>query len=135
MSQINLREGEIKELKEENHKLKQELGQNTEEGNKNVNERKQLQKKVSELKEKIIGKVPLQGSTHIIWDTLSMEVTKFRPYLNYVNDKILMVDMDFQRCKVVNETLDNKPLDTTQNAIDFLNTLTYEYMQEMGIRD
>ena len=43
--------------------------------------------------------------------------------------------MAFQRCKVVNETMDKKPLDTTHNVINLLNTLTYEDMQEMGIRD
>ena len=93
-----------------------------------LNERKQLQKKVNELKEKITGKVPLHGAKHVIWDALLVEVTNFRPYLNYVNDKILMVDMAFQRCKVINETIDKKPLDTAHNAIDFLNTLNYKYM-------
>ena len=64
-----------------------------------------------------------------------MEVTKVISYLNYVNDKILIVDVVFQRCKVVNETLYKKSLDTTHNVINLLNTLTYEDMQEMGIRD
>ena len=64
-----------------------------------------------------------------------MEITKFRFYLNYVNDRSLIMDMDFQTCKVVNEALDKKPIETTHNAIDFLNTLTYEDMQEMGIKD
>ena len=94
-----------------------------------------MQKKVNEFNEKVIGKTPLQGAKHIIWDTLAIEITKFRPYLNYVNDKKLIVDMAFQRFKMVNENLDKKPLDTTQNTINFLNTLTYEDMQEMGIKD
>ena len=64
-----------------------------------------------------------------------MEIINFIRYLNYVNDKSLIVDMAFQICKVVNENIDKKPLDTTHNAINFLNTLTYEGMQEMGIRD
>ena len=34
MLQINLREGKIKELKEKNHRLKQEMAQNMEENNK-----------------------------------------------------------------------------------------------------
>ena len=64
-----------------------------------------------------------------------MEVTKVISYLNYVNDKILIVDVLFQRCKVVNETRHKKSLDTTHNVINLLYTLTYEDMQEMGIRD
>ena len=36
---------------------------------------------------------------------------------------------------MVNENLDKKPLEAAQNAVNFLKTLTYEDMQEMGIRD
>ena len=36
---------------------------------------------------------------------------------------------------MVNENLAKKSLDTTPNAINFLNTLRYEDMQEIGIRD
>ena len=135
MSQINLREWEIKELKEENHKLRQELAQNIEERNTVLNERKKPKKKSNELKKKIRGKVSLHGARHLIWDGLSVEDTKFKPYLNYVNDKSLMVYMAFQICKVVNETMYKKSLDTTHSVIDLLNTLTYEDMQEMEIRD
>ena len=39
--------------------IKQEMAQNIEEKNTILNERKQLQKKVSELKEKVAGKIPL----------------------------------------------------------------------------
>ena len=61
MSQINLREEEIKEFKEENQELKQDLARNTEEKNKVLNENKRLQKKFNELKDKITGKLTLQG--------------------------------------------------------------------------
>ena len=60
MSQINLRDGEIKELREENHKLRWELVHNTEENNKALGERKQLQNKFNDLKDKITGKFPFQ---------------------------------------------------------------------------
>ena len=42
MSHINLREGEIKELKEGNVKIKQELAQIIEQRNKILGEKKQL---------------------------------------------------------------------------------------------
>ena len=54
------------------------MAQNIEEKNTILNERKQLQKKVSELKEKVAGKILLQGAKHLIWDALSVEFTKFR---------------------------------------------------------
>ena len=36
---------------------------------------------------------------------------------------------------MVNENLDKKPLETSQNVVKFLKTLTYEEMREMAIRD
>ena len=42
--------------------------------------------------------------------------------------------MDFQRCKVINETLDKKPLEIAQNAVNFFNKRTYVDMQDMGIK-
>ena len=62
----------IKELKEENEKIKLELARIIEEKNKTLNDKIQLHKKFNELKERIIGKSPLQGAKHLIWDTLSM---------------------------------------------------------------
>ena len=49
MSQINLREGEIKELKEGNVQLNHELDQIIEERNKLSSEKKQLQKRINKL--------------------------------------------------------------------------------------
>ena len=135
MSQINLREGEIKELKEGNVQLKHELDKIIEEINKLSGEKKQLQKRINELNGKMIGKLPLQGAKHLIWDTLTIEITKFRSYLNFVNNKNAIVDLALQRCKLVNENLDKKPLETAQNDVKFLKKLTYEDMQETTIRD
>ena len=114
-----MREGEIKELKEGNVQLKHELDKIIEERNKLSGEKKQLEKKINELNENMIGKVPLQGAKHIIWDTLTIEITKFRSYLNFVNDKNVIVDLALQICKLENENLEKKPLDTAQNVVNF----------------
>ena len=50
MSQVSLKDVEIKELKEENEKIKLELARNIEEKNKTLNDKSQLHKKFSELK-------------------------------------------------------------------------------------
>ena len=92
-------------------------------------------KKVNELKERNTGKAPLQGSKHIIWDTLSIEVTKFRNYLNFINDQSALVNLANQRLKLANETMEKKPLNTAQNALNLLNSLTYKKLQDIGIKD
>ena len=87
------------------------------------------------MKEKNIGKGPLQGAKHIIWDTLSIEITKFRHYLNFINDQSILINLAHQRLKLVNEHMERRPLTTTQNTLNFLNSLTYQKLHDMGIKD
>ena len=94
--------------------------------NKTLNDKIQLQKKFNELKERSIEKAPLQGSKHLIWDTVSMEITKFRHYLNFIDDQSALVNLATQRQKLANETMEKKPLNIAQNALNFLNSLTYQ---------
>ena len=103
--------------------------------NKILQDRNQLQKKFNELKEKIIGKGPLQGAKHIIWDTLSIEITKFRHHLNFIDDQCILINLAHQRLKLVNEHMGKRPLSTAQNALNFLNSLTYQKLHDMGIKD
>ena len=104
MSQVSLKEVEIKGLKDENERIKSELAKSIQEKNKAWNEKSQLLKKFNELKERNIGKDPLQGVKHLIWDTLSMEITKFRHYLNFIDDESALVNLAAQRLKLENET-------------------------------
>ena len=64
-----------------------------------------------------------------------MEITKFRHYLNFNDDQSTLVNLANQRLKLVNETMERKPLSTTQNALNFLNSLTYKKLQDIGVKD
>ena len=90
-------------------------------------------KKFNELKERNTGKAPLQGAKNIIWDTLSVEVTKIRHYLNFIDDQSALVNLATQRLKLANETMEKKPLNTAQNALNFLNFLTYQSCRRYGL--
>ena len=105
MSQVSLKEVEIKGLKDENENIKLELAKSIEEKNKSWNEKNQLQKKFNELRERNTGKSPLQGAKHLIWDILSIEITKFRHYLIFINDESALVNLSAQRLKLENETM------------------------------
>ena len=135
MSQVSWKKIEIKELKEENEKIKSELAKSLEEKNKAWNDKTQLQKTFNDLKERNIGKAPLQGAKHLLWDTLSMEITKFRHYLNFIDDEIALVNLATQILKLANEIMEKEPLNTTHNTLNFLKPLTYQNLQDMGIRD
>lgn len=49
--------------------------------------KKQLNDKWFKANTKFIGKVPLFKARCIIWDHISLEVTKFREYLNLVDEE------------------------------------------------
>ena len=102
------------------------MAKSIEEKNKAWNEKSQLQNKFNELKERNIRKAPLQGAKHLIWDTLSVEITKFRHYLNFIDVESALVNLAAQRLKLTNETMEKKPLNTAHNAVNFLNSLTYQ---------
>ena len=46
-----------------------------------------------------------------------------------------MVNLANQKLKLVNETTERKPLGTAQNALNFLNSLTYQKLQDIGVKD
>ena len=71
----------------------------------------------------------------MIWDTLSVEITKFRHYLNFIDDESALVNLAAQRLKLANETMEKKSLNTAHNAVNFLNSLTYQNLYDIGIKD
>ena len=121
MSQVSLKDEAIKELKAENEKIKAELAKVNESKKQILQDRNQLQKKFNEIKEKSIGKGPLRGEKHIIWDTLSIEITKFRHHLNIIDDLSILINLAHQRLKLVNEHMEKRALTTPQNTLNFLN--------------
>jgi FtsZ-binding cell division protein ZapB len=135
MSQVKLKDVEIEELKQENQKLKQEAAQRSEKSNQIQKEHNCLQEKVSKLKSRIKGKVPLQGAKHLLWDSLAVDITKFRQYLNFVDDKSIVASTTLHRCVIVNETLLKRPLEWAQNAINLLNAVSNAYLQTIGVKD
>ena len=64
-----------------------------------------------------------------------IEATKIRPYLTYIKNNGMVVNVSRKSCTVVKETLDRKPTDTAQNTINFVNTLFEEELKTMGIKD
>jgi len=77
----------------------------------------------------------LQRDKHIIWDFIFVEVSKFRAYMNFINDKDSMAIKNKSRCIVLNETLVKIPLEWAQNAINLLNSIPTTELQTIGVKD
>jgi predicted nucleic acid-binding Zn-ribbon protein len=73
MSQVSLKEGEIKGLKENMEKLEQEVRTKDEKISQVQKEKVVLQEKINKLNSRLRGKSLLQGAKHIIWDSIAVE--------------------------------------------------------------
>jgi peptidoglycan hydrolase CwlO-like protein len=71
MSQVSLKEGEIKGMKGSIEKLKQELHAKDERIAQFQKENEVLQERINKLKVRLRGKGLLQGGKHIIWDSIA----------------------------------------------------------------
>ena len=118
MSQVSLKEGEIKGLKGSIEKLKQEMQAKDERVAQFQKENEVLQERIDKLKIRLRGKGLLQGANHIIWDSIVVESTKFKAYLNFINDKDNIAIIARSKCTIVNETLAKKQSKWDQNAIN-----------------
>ena len=117
MSQVSLKDEEIKGLKENILKLQQE--------EKNLHKsKKSLQQTIDKQKLKMNEKLQLQGSKHVIWDQITVEVTKLWDFLNFVEDKIVLVVISLVKYEVANELMQRTPSEKAQNSITFLSHLS-----------
>jgi hypothetical protein len=98
-------------------------------------ENEMLQERIDEVKMKLRGKGLLQGANNIIWDSIAIEAAKFIVYLNFINDKERIVITTRSRCTVVNETLEKKPLEWAQNAINILKSIHITKPHTIGVKD
>jgi FtsZ-binding cell division protein ZapB len=135
MSQVSLKTGEIKSLKENLEKLKQEMKVKDEKLAQLHRENHDLQERVNKIKTRFKGKMLLQGAKHVIWDAIAMEVAKFISYLNFINDKDNIVATARNICTIVNEMLAKKPSKWAQNSIDLLNAIPTVDLQTIGVKD
>jgi hypothetical protein len=94
-----------------------------------------LQEMIDKLKMRLRGKGMLQRAKHIIWDSITVEASKFRVYLNFNNDKDIISITARSRLTVVNETLAKKSSEWAQNAINRLNSIPTIDLQTVGVKD
>jgi hypothetical protein len=102
MSQVSLKMGEIKGIKGDIEKLKQEMKTKYERMPQFQKENQSLEERVDKIKIRLRGKGLFQGAKHIIWDSIDVEATKFKVYLNFINDKYSMAIIARSRCTIVN---------------------------------
>lgn len=84
---------------------------------------------------KLKGKLQLQGFKNLILDQIGVEIDGFWEYLNYMKDKIYLVDSSLTKCNVVEEVLQQRPIKKSQSTIKFLKQASNETMTVWGVKD
>ena len=135
MSQISLKELEITGLKNQNKNLEDIDGKRELERKKLEDKCKELVDKNNKLKKQVTRQSSLQGEKHLIWDVLIAEETKLNPYLDFILGKDSVTQDSRKNVLMVKHVLNKNPIDTTNNAIKFLNSLIEEEIKKANIQD
>ena len=72
--------------------------------------------------------MPLVEGKQTIWDQLALKVTKFRSYLEFVQEIYEIANKSTQKCKIVVEEPTHGPIETTRNIIEFMNFATKSHL-------
>lgn len=77
----------------------------------------------------------MKGAKHIIWDEIIIEVTKLRDFVNFVEDKKVLVINYLTKYEVANEIMQRRPTSKAQNSIAFLSHLSNQKLTTLNIHD
>ena len=98
LSQVSLKDLQLSGLKNqnknmENLRLQREQERKTWEAKSQAWEakRQELQTKNDKLMKQVTGQAIMQGAKHLIWDAIITEPYNFRPYLDYILDKEVVI--------------------------------------------
>ena len=97
MSKMSLKDLEITQLKEANQELKDRI--TAKESEDVVEDIMRLKEKETRFEERVMGRIPLQGAKHLLWDALIKEMPSLEKHL-FMVDEHKQAAMDAsRRCK------------------------------------
>ena len=81
------------------------------------------------------GRLQLKGAKHTIWDQIIIEVTKLWDFLNYVEDKRVLVIISLTKYEVANEIMQRRPATKSHNSVVFLSHLSNQELETLNVHD
>ena len=83
----------------------------------------------------MVGKLALQGTRHLIWDQITIEADKFRPYLDFIEDKENTIKEAKKKVLTVLREMQKRPVTTMENFVAFLCSLSNDFANRYGIQN
>ena len=81
------------------------------------------------------GKLQLNRPKDIIWDHIIIEVTKLWDFLNFVEDKRVLVINSLTKYDVANEIMKIRRVAKAHNSITFLSHLSNQELATLNVHD
>ena len=72
---------------------------------------------------------------HLIWDQIIIEANNFRPYPSVIEDLGSAMREAKKQVQVARAEVNKKPLQTTENAIAYLSSLSEEASNSYGLQN
>ena len=71
----------------------------------------------------------------MLWDQIAAVISQFWDYAYFMEDKRMLVDSTLIKFQISNETLQVRPVNKTQNIINFLNQISNETLKAQVVKD
>lgn len=81
------------------------------------------------------GRLQLKGAKDTMWDQIIIEVTKLWYFLNFVEDKRVLVINSLTKYEVDNEIMQRKPVAKAKNSAVFLSHLSNQELETLNVHD
>ena len=96
---------------------------------------RELAQQNGNLSQQVIEKLALQGMRHLIWDQIIIEANNFWLYLSVIEDLGSAMREAKKQVQVARAEVNKKPLQTTENAIAYLSSLSEEASNSYGLQN
>lgn len=95
----------------------------------------QMKERLSKYDNKLVGKSILKDARHTLWDQLALEVTKFRTYLEFVQEEFEIYNVSNKKCDVVAQELTQRPIEVAQKIIEYMNSTSKSDLQVLKVEN
>ena len=80
-------------------------------------------------------KLQLKGAKHNNWDQIIIEVTKLWDFLNFVEDKRVLVINSLTKYEMANEIMQRRSAAKAQNSITFMSHSSNQELATLNVHD
>ena len=94
-----------------------------------------MQEELTKANNKLIIRDPLYKAKCILWDELSLQITKFRSYLNLIDDENPFVFIGKFEYKRINIDFEHMIVKVAWGVINYINITPKDVLRAIGVKN